>query len=51
MSSVQAETARPFIPFLARIYAPAAPLGYALVRFCTAAILVPHGVQKLFFDC
>lgn len=48
MSSVQAETARPLIPFLARIYGPAAPLGYALVRLCTGAILVPHGVQKLF---
>ena len=49
MSSVQAETAKPLIPFLARIYGPAAPLGYALARFCTGAILVPHGVQKLFF--
>jgi putative oxidoreductase len=48
MSSVQAETVRPFIPFLARIYGPAAPFGYALVRICTGAILVPHGVQKLF---
>lgn len=49
MSSVQAETARPLIPFLARIYGPAAPLGYALVRLSTGAILVPHGVQKLFY--
>jgi putative oxidoreductase len=48
MSSAQAETAKPFIPFLARIYGPAAPFGYALVRICTGAILVPHGVQKLF---
>jgi putative oxidoreductase len=49
MSSVQAETVKPIIPFLARIYAPAAPFGYALARFCVGAILVPHGVQKLFF--
>ena len=48
MSSVQAETARPIVPFLARLYAPAAPFGYALARFCVGAILVPHGVQKLF---
>ena len=49
MSSVQAENVKPLIPFLARIYGPAAPLGYALVRICTGAILVPHGVQKLFY--
>lgn len=49
MSSVQTEAARPLIPFLARIYGPAAPLGYALARFSTGAILVPHGALKLFY--
>jgi putative oxidoreductase len=41
---------RPYIPMLARIYAPVAPMGYALVRVFTAAVLIPHGVQKLLFD-
>jgi putative oxidoreductase len=49
VSNVQAETSRPLIPFLARIYGPVAPLGYAFARFSTGAVLVPHGVLKLFF--
>jgi putative oxidoreductase len=40
---------RPYIPLLARLYGPVAPMGYALVRVFTAAVLIPHGVQKLFF--
>jgi putative oxidoreductase len=49
MPNEQAASIRPFIPILARIYGPVAPMGYALVRIFTAAVLVPHGIQKLFF--
>jgi putative oxidoreductase len=47
MSHEQA-TIRPYIPLLARIFGPVAPMGYALVRIFTAAVLIPHGVLKLF---
>lgn len=41
---------RPLIlPGLAGLYGTLAPYSYAFMRFCTGAILVPHGVQKLFF--
>jgi putative oxidoreductase len=46
MSSVV--TPRPFIPFLARLYAPLQPYAYALARFALGAIFVPHGYAKLF---
>ncbi len=49
MNSAQSGTPKPILPFFAGIYAPAAPFGYALIRFCTGAIFVPHGMQKLFF--
>jgi putative oxidoreductase len=48
MSSVQAESAKPFIPFVARLYAPLEPYAYALIRVTAGAIFVPHGIQKLF---
>jgi putative oxidoreductase len=35
-------------PALAKIYKPFAPYSYAFMRFCTGAILVPHGYLKLF---
>jgi len=47
MTSMQADTPKPILPFVARIYGPALPYGYAFIRLCTGAILVPHGVQKL----
>jgi putative oxidoreductase len=34
-------------PGLAGFYARFAPYSYALMRFATGAILVPHGVQKI----
>jgi putative oxidoreductase len=49
MTSMQANTPKPILPFVARIYGPALPYSYALIRVCTGAILVPHGVQKLFY--
>jgi putative oxidoreductase len=47
MSSVIGTT-RPFIPFLARLYAPLEPYAYTLARFALGAIFVPHGYVKLF---
>jgi putative oxidoreductase len=47
MSSV-AGAPRPFIPFLARLYAPLEPYAYALIRFSLGAVFVPHGYAKLF---
>src|SRR5438445_13874974 len=49
MMSADAGTPRPILPSLARIYQPLAPYGYAFLRACTGAMLVPHGAQKLFF--
>jgi putative oxidoreductase len=39
---------RSIIPGLGNIYAKVAPYSYAFMRFCTGAILAPHGIQKLF---
>jgi putative oxidoreductase len=36
-------------PALGAIYETVSPYSYAFMRFCTGAILAPHGVQKLFF--
>jgi putative oxidoreductase len=41
---------RLLIPQLGRLYRAAAPYTYAFIRFCTGAVLVPHGVQKLFYE-
>jgi len=49
MTSTQANTPKPILPFVARIYGPALPYSYAFIRVCTGAILVPHGVQNLFY--
>jgi putative oxidoreductase len=40
------EEARLFFPALAGLYRRLSPFSYALMRFATGAILVPHGVQK-----
>lgn len=34
-------------PSLSGLYDSVSPLSYALMRFATGAILVPHGVQKI----
>jgi putative oxidoreductase len=47
--TIEQATIRPYIPLVARIYRPVAPMGYALTRVFTAAVLIPHGIQKLFF--
>ncbi|HEX2366292.1 MAG TPA: DoxX family protein [Bradyrhizobium sp.] len=38
---------KPIFPALAGVYDSLSPLSYALMRFATGAILVPHGVQKI----
>jgi putative oxidoreductase len=38
-----------FIPALAW-YRPFEPFAYALIRFCTGALIVPHGVDRLFYS-
>lgn len=39
---------RLLIPSLGRIYDRFSPYSYAFMRFCTGAVLFPHGWQKLF---
>ena len=48
MDATQSASPRPFIPIAARLYAPFSSWGWALIRFATGAILIPHGWQKLF---
>ncbi len=38
-----------FIPALAW-YRPFEPFAYALIRFSTGALLVPHGIDRLFYS-
>ena len=38
-----------FIPALAW-YRPFETFGYAFIRFCTGAIIVPHGIDRLFLS-
>jgi putative oxidoreductase len=40
---------RKFIPALAW-YQPFEPFAYAFIRFCTGAILIPHGIDRLFYS-
>jgi putative oxidoreductase len=41
------QEARLFFPALAGLYERFSPFSYALMRFATGAILVPHGIQKI----
>jgi len=47
--STQVDAKRLIFPGLAGIYELGAPYSYSFMRFATGAILVPHGVQKVFF--
>lgn len=38
-----------FIPALAW-YRPFEPMAYAFIRFCTGALIVPHGIDRLFLS-
>ena len=39
---------RLIVPAMAGVYQSLAPYSYAFMRFVTGAILVPHGIQKVF---
>ena len=43
------DSRRLVFPGLAGLYQSGAPYAYAFMRFATGAVLVPHGVQKVFF--
>lgn len=47
MSDDSVDPKRLVFPGLAGLYQAGAPYAYAFMRFCTGAVLVPHGVQKL----
>jgi putative oxidoreductase len=47
MDSGLVDRKRLIFPALGRLYAKLAPYSYAFMRFCTGAVLVPHGVQKM----
>ncbi len=46
--SGEVDEKRLVFPALAKFYGFFAPYSYAFIRFCTGAILVPHGYAKLF---
>jgi putative oxidoreductase len=41
-------TSKLFFPALAPVYERLSPYSYAFMRFCTGAVLIPHGWDKLF---
>jgi putative oxidoreductase len=47
MSDDVVDPKRLVFPGLAKLYQLGSPYAYDFMRFCTGAILVPHGVQKL----
>jgi len=47
--SADIDSKRLVFPGLARLYEPGATYAYAFMRFATGAVLVPHGIQKVFF--
>ena len=47
MSDESVEPQRLIFPGLAGLYQAGSPFTYAFMRFCTGAVLVPHGIQKL----
>lgn len=48
MTDGTANDNRLIFPGLARLYATFSPYSYAFMRFCTGAVLFPHGWQKVF---
>lgn len=46
---MNAPTIRPLLPTLAQLHRPLAPYAYVLLRMSAGAILIPHGIQELFF--
>jgi putative oxidoreductase len=47
MSDDFVDPKRLVFPGLAGLYQAGSPFAYGFMRFCTGAVLVPHGVQKL----
>ncbi|HWE76403.1 MAG TPA: DoxX family protein [Stellaceae bacterium] len=47
MSEESIDPRRLVFPGLAGLYQAGAPRAYGFMRFCTGAVLVPHGIQKL----
>ncbi len=47
MSDEFVDPKRLVFPGLARLYRSGSTYAYAFMRFCTGAVLVPHGVEKL----
>ena len=47
MDDARVDRQRLIIPALAPVYERLGPFAYAFMRFCTGAVLVPHGIQKL----
>ena len=41
---------RLYFPAMARLYRLLAPYSYAIMRFSTGAVLVPHGIQKIMMN-
>ncbi len=41
--------AQKFVPALVW-YRPFEPFAYAFIRFCTGALIVPHGIDRLFYS-
>jgi putative oxidoreductase len=49
MTDSDIDAKRLIFPGLAPLYRSLSPYAYAFMRFSTGAVLVPHGVQKVFF--
>jgi putative oxidoreductase len=47
MDDARIDRKKLIIPALAPLYEKLGPYAYAFMRFCTGAVLVPHGIQKL----
>ncbi len=47
MSDDSVDPKRLIFPGLAGLYQAGSPFAYGFMRFCTGAVLVPHGFQKL----
>ena len=47
--STDTDPKRLIFPGLAGLYQAGSPFAYSFMRFATGAVLVPHGVQKVFF--
>ena len=49
MSEGSVDPKRLVFPGLAGLYQAGSPFAYAFMRFCTGAVLVPHGIDKLLY--